>query len=94
MEMAFYQWQNSSAGEEGVYPYSYVDSERKLSEIHYPPKETCFNELTQDYISENDYHHGCQAWTTFQLNTLGDSTICTWKPVRRWNYVLHYVTIL
>ena len=79
----------------GVYPYSYVDNEHKLSEKLLPPKDAFFNDLTQDDISDKDYHHACQIWTKFQLKTLGDYHDLYIKTSKMMEFtIIDYVTVL
>jgi len=56
----------------GVYPYEYVDSYERFDEIKLPPKEAFYSQLTQEHISDADYRHGQQVWSTFRCQTLGD----------------------
>ena len=78
-----------------MYPYSYVDNEHKLSEKLLPPKDAFLNDLTQDDISNKDYHHACQIWTTFQLQTLDDYHDLYIKAGKMMEFtIIDYVTVL
>ena len=56
----------------GVYPYEYVDSPARLEDTHLPPKSSFFSRLMDTDIPDVDYAHAQNAWTTLQMNTLGD----------------------
>ena len=56
----------------GVYCYSYMDDESKFQEPALPTKENFFNTITQEPISDDDYHHAQTVWDTFQMKNLGD----------------------
>ena len=56
----------------GVYPYDYVDSLARLEETCLPPKSAFHSRLMNANISDFDYSHAENVWTTFNLNTLGD----------------------
>jgi hypothetical protein len=55
----------------GVYPYSYVDHPDRFSETSLPPREEFYNDLTGEHVSETDYLHAQNVWTTFGLQDLG-----------------------
>ena len=42
--------------EKGVYPYEYMDSFKRFSEIKLPDKCNFFSSLKDECISEKDYH--------------------------------------
>ena len=56
----------------GVYPYSFVDSFARLDERQLPPKQAFFNDLLQEAISEEDYAHAMNVWTSFDMETVGE----------------------
>ena len=56
----------------GVYPYSYVDSFARFDERQLPPKQAFFNDLLQEAISEEDYAHAMNVWTSFDVKTFGE----------------------
>ena len=56
----------------GVYPYDYMDGVQKFQEPQLPPKEAFFSKLTQEHISEEDYRHAQNVFTTFQCHNLGE----------------------
>lgn len=54
-----------------VYPYDYMDSERRFAETQLPPKAAFFNALTDEDISEVDYIHAQTVWEKFDIQNLG-----------------------
>ena len=55
-----------------VYPYDYFDGPEKFAETTLPPKEAFRSSLTNENISETDYHHARQVWQSFKIQTLGE----------------------
>ena len=49
----------------GVYPYDYVSSIEKLSETQLPPKEEFYSKLNDEDITDDDYQHALNVWSTF-----------------------------
>ena len=56
----------------GVFPYEYMDSFDRFVEKELPPKESFYSSLSQENISEEDYKHAQQVWTTFDCKNLKD----------------------
>ena len=56
----------------GVFPYEYMDSFDRFEETQLPPKENFYSSLSQENISEEDYKHAQQVWTTFDCKNLKD----------------------
>ena len=56
----------------GVYPYDYVSSIEKLSETQLPPKEEFYSKLNDECISDEDYTHALNVWTSFKCKTIRD----------------------
>ena len=56
----------------GVYPYDYMDSLLKFSEVKIPPKEKFYNRLNDSYISDEDYNHARTVWEKFGLKNMGE----------------------
>ena len=56
----------------GVYPYDYVSSIEKLSETQLPPKEEFYSKLNKECISDEDYTHALNVWTSFKCKTIRD----------------------
>lgn len=54
----------------GVFPYDYVDSYDRLSEIALPSKEQFYNRLNDEHISTEDYTFACDVWEKFQIKTI------------------------
>ena len=55
-----------------VYPYDYFDGPEKFAETTLPPKEAFKSSLTNENITETDYHHAQQVWQSFKIQTLGE----------------------
>ena len=56
----------------GVFPYEYMDSFDRFEETQLPPKENFYSSLTDESISDSDYQHAQEVWTTFNCQTIGD----------------------
>lgn len=56
----------------GVYPYEYVDSIDRFSEVQLPPISAFYSSLTREGISDEDYSHAQSVWDSFGCKTLGD----------------------
>ena len=56
----------------GVYPYDYIGSLEKLSETQLPPKEQFYSKLNDEDISDEDYGHAQNVWSTFKCQTIRD----------------------
>lgn len=54
------------------FPYEYVDKYEKLEETKLPPEECFYSSLTDSHVSEEDYKHAQNVWTSFGLRTLGE----------------------
>ena len=54
----------------GVYPYSYFDSLERFRETVLPPKDAFFNKLTDTPISDADYRHAEEIFTTLNMESL------------------------
>ena len=56
----------------GVYPYEYMDSWERFSEISLPSKEDFYSNLNMEDISDIDYRHTNNVFKGFKLENLGD----------------------
>ena len=56
----------------GVYPYEYIDSWERFSEISLPSKEDFYRNLNMEDISDIDYRHANNVFNRFKLGNLGD----------------------
>ena len=56
----------------GVYPYDYMDSMERFSEKSLPRKEDFYSILNDSGISESDYSHAKEVWSTFQIRDMGE----------------------
>lgn len=58
----------------GVYPYDYMKDWNSYLETQLPSRQSFYNSLTSEDISELDYSHAKTIWTTFKINNLGEYT--------------------
>ena len=58
--------------QKGVYPYDYASSIRRFSETQLPPKSEFYSKLNDEDISDDDYQHALNVWSTFQCKTIRD----------------------
>lgn len=58
----------------GVYPYEYMNKWERYEETSLPPKDSFYNCLTNEHISNTDYLHAKTVWSTFNMNNLGEYT--------------------
>ena len=56
----------------GVYPYSYMDSFKRLDETELPPIKKFRNELNNTEISDSEYQHAREVWDAFKIKNLGE----------------------
>ncbi|CAG7822098.1 unnamed protein product [Allacma fusca] len=56
----------------GVFPYCWLTDITKLNERCLPPKSEFFSDLTGEGISEEDYVHAQNVWTSFECQTMAD----------------------
>ena len=58
--------------QKGVYPYDYMDSFRRFRETSLPQREEFYSILNDSHISEEDYRHAQNVWSTFGIKDLGE----------------------
>ena len=46
----------------GVYPYEYMNTEKRFSETKLPPKKAFYSNLSGEGITEEDYKHALNVW--------------------------------
>ena len=51
----------------GVYPYEYMDSQKRFKEGSLPDKESFYSELNEEGITDEDYAHTQKVWDTFSI---------------------------
>ena len=56
----------------GVYPYEYINEWDKFNEKVLPGKDSFYNNLTLENISETDYAHANNVFKKFNINNLGE----------------------
>lgn len=54
------------------YCYDYVDSAEKFKDTQLPSKESFYNSLTKEAISDEKYQHAQTVWKTFNMKNLGE----------------------
>lgn len=58
----------------GIYPYDYVDSWSKYEENKLPSKNSFYNMLKSEHITDHEYAHAQAVWSEFKIKTLGEYT--------------------
>ena len=56
----------------GVYPYEYMDSWKKFKEESLPDKESFYDELNKEGITDEDYAHAQKVWDTLNIKNFGE----------------------
>ena len=56
----------------GVYPYDHMDCVERFEEPTLPPKESSFNKLNDEQISDEDYAHATSVFNSFACQNMGD----------------------
>ena len=64
--------QHSLLLREGVYPYDFVDSLKKLDATSLPPKEAFYSKLTGEGITDEDYQYAHTVWNEFIIEARKD----------------------
>ena len=54
----------------GVYPYEYMDSWKRFNETELPDKESFYNELNKEHITDEDYVLAQKVWKEFNLKNV------------------------
>ena len=49
-----------------------MDSCEKFNETSLPNKESFYNELNRENVTESDYVHAQKVWNTFKIKDLGE----------------------
>ena len=55
-----------------VFPYDYMNDESKFLETSLPPKEAFYSNVKKAHISDEDYMHACNLFSTLGVAELGD----------------------
>jgi len=53
-----------------VYPYDYMDNFEKFNNKNLPPKKESFSILNNEDITDLDYKHAENVWSTFNLGSM------------------------
>jgi hypothetical protein len=56
----------------GVYPYDHMDCVEKFEESTLPPKESFYNVLNDEQVSDEDYAHATSVFNSFACQNMGD----------------------
>ena len=56
----------------GMYPYEYMDSWKKFSEVSLRDKKDFYSELNKENITDEDYAHAQKVWEVFKIKNLGE----------------------
>jgi len=54
----------------GCFPYEWLDSIERLKETKLPPIDEFYSSLTESGVTDADYAHAQDVWSTFQLKTM------------------------
>ena len=55
----------------GVFPYEWADNFEKFDETNLPPQDAFYNKLREQRISDEDYLHAKNVWSSFQIENFG-----------------------
>lgn len=56
----------------GVYPYTWMDCEKKFSVTKLPPRTKFYNELSKSHTTPEDYEHAQKVWERFHIRNMGE----------------------
>ena len=56
----------------GVYPYEYMDKQKRFKDDKLPDKESFYSELNKEHITDEDYAHAQEVYDTFNIKNLGE----------------------
>ena len=59
----------------GVYPYDHMDCIERYEKPTLPPKESFYNILNDEHISDEDYTYITSAFNSFTCRNMGDITV-------------------
>ena len=54
----------------GVYPYEYFDCWEKFDELHLPPIEMFYSQLTDSHVTDADYQHAENVFNSMEMKSL------------------------
>ncbi|XP_030764719.1 uncharacterized protein LOC115888968 isoform X2 [Sitophilus oryzae] len=58
--------------QKGVFPYTFMDSLKKMNNRSLPTKHEFYDDLNNEHISDVDYQRAKDVWRLFNCKTLGD----------------------
>ena len=67
-----YQHNTELVTKKGIYPYDYVNDISKLEETQLPSQKEFYSKLNDEDISDDDYKHAINVWSTFNCKTIRD----------------------
>ena len=56
----------------GIYPYEYMDSFERFGETELPEKDKLYSSLSDKGVTDEEYAHAQNVWSTFGCQNLGD----------------------
>lgn len=58
----------------GIYPYDHMNSLKSFEETRLPSKESFFNFLSNEHITDLEYKHAKKIWHVFKIKNMGEYT--------------------
>ena len=56
----------------GIYPYEYMESQKRFNDTSLPPKKNFYSELNLEDISDKDFFHAQKVWDVFEIKNFGE----------------------
>ena len=56
----------------GIYPYEYMESQKRFNDTSLPPKKIFYSELNLEDISDKDFFHAQKVWDVFEIRNFGE----------------------
>ena len=56
----------------GIYPYEYMDSWNRFSEMRLPSKDAFRSNLYMSGVGDKEYKHACNVWREFRIRNMGE----------------------
>ena len=56
----------------GIYPYEYMDSWNKFTEMSLPSIKEFYSNLNMSGVNDEDYEHICSIWREFRIRNMGE----------------------
>ena len=58
--------------QKGVYPYDFMDSFEKFSQMELPTEDQFHSILNDQHITDDEYDHAKKVWKSFKIKTMGE----------------------